>query len=223
MGQFSGTGHPHADVYIRRRIYSSLEGLWTTVDPLWPFQAAYSYVSQNPMTFIDPSGSRPIITVRSPAPDRLRFAQKNDCKVAYSFMSAGNAAVLARYNACMAESGVSCPPMTQSLAGCLAQHVCLDHIVFADIPNTCGKTSPQGSVTMCPIQLRHLPYCDHYHVGAQYHIVLLHEMLHVCGVDHPENILGDDKCNNVMACCMLRATGLLGISTRCTTMARNPG
>ena len=220
------TGLPHSDVYARARGASTSDGRWTTVDPLWPNSQAYLYASANPCTLTDPSGYRPRITVRSSTPDRLSFAQMNDCYAAFAFQSGGNAAVLARYNACMASSGVSCPPMTQSLAKCLYQHICNDTVNLSTLHdnNTCGWTNPDRTeVTLCPYQITKMPYCDHYHAEAQYHIVLLHEMLHVCGVDHPNDVIGDDKCNNVMACCMLRATGFLGPSTRCTSMISHPG
>ena len=50
------TGLPHTDLYNRNRHVGSVEGRWTTVDTLWPDEAAYSFVTANPTTLTDPSG-----------------------------------------------------------------------------------------------------------------------------------------------------------------------
>ena len=50
------TGLPYSDVYIRARIASTVEGRWTTVDPLWPSESPYSYVGCSPTTGTDPTG-----------------------------------------------------------------------------------------------------------------------------------------------------------------------
>jgi len=50
------TGRPHSDIYIRRRHPGTLEGRWTTVDPIWPFESAYIYVASEPISFADPTG-----------------------------------------------------------------------------------------------------------------------------------------------------------------------
>jgi hypothetical protein len=64
---------------------------------------------------------------------------------------------------------------------------------------------------------------DHFRSGAPFHIVLLHEALHTCGVDHPDGLRGDNNCNRIMACCMLTATGYLPTSVHCTLMITHPG
>jgi RHS repeat-associated protein len=43
--------------YVRARHYSYLTGIWTTVDPLWPDEKAYVYVSGRVSRGIDPSGT----------------------------------------------------------------------------------------------------------------------------------------------------------------------
>jgi RHS repeat-associated protein len=56
MSGYRRTGRPHAQEYIRNRTLATTDGRWTTVDPLWPEEGAYSYVNLNPSTFTDPSG-----------------------------------------------------------------------------------------------------------------------------------------------------------------------
>lgn len=48
-----------AEVYVRARHYSSSLMRWTTVDPLWPRRAAYSYALGSPAVLVDPSGLSP--------------------------------------------------------------------------------------------------------------------------------------------------------------------
>ena len=42
--------------YVRSRHYSGVQGLWTTVDPIWPRDKAYRYVRNSVTKAIDPSG-----------------------------------------------------------------------------------------------------------------------------------------------------------------------
>jgi len=42
--------------YVRARHYSSLQGMWSTVDPLYPRERAYAYVGNRVTVGIDPSG-----------------------------------------------------------------------------------------------------------------------------------------------------------------------
>ena len=46
----------NAEQYIRARTYSSSIGRWTSVDPLWPREAACGYVLANPTTLRDETG-----------------------------------------------------------------------------------------------------------------------------------------------------------------------
>ncbi len=50
------TGLGVANFYVRARHYASQQGLWNTVDPLWPKEAAYGYANESPVSLIDPSG-----------------------------------------------------------------------------------------------------------------------------------------------------------------------
>jgi len=53
------TGRAHSDIYVSKRHDASVEGRWTTPDPLWPDESPYSYVNAWPTTWIDPSGQQP--------------------------------------------------------------------------------------------------------------------------------------------------------------------
>jgi len=50
------TSRPHTDLYNRARHIGSVEGRWTSVDPLWPLTRAYEYAKSRPADRIDPSG-----------------------------------------------------------------------------------------------------------------------------------------------------------------------
>ncbi len=53
---YRSSGLTWADKYVRARHYGSKQDQWTTVDPLWPSEMPYGYVSGNPSTMSDPSG-----------------------------------------------------------------------------------------------------------------------------------------------------------------------
>jgi RHS repeat-associated protein len=44
------------DVYVRARHFTYATARWTTVDPLWPQEPAYTYAGANPTNRTDPSG-----------------------------------------------------------------------------------------------------------------------------------------------------------------------
>ena len=50
------TGASYAEQYNRARHYESRQAGWTSVDALWPFQAAYCYSDSAPTQQLDPSG-----------------------------------------------------------------------------------------------------------------------------------------------------------------------
>lgn len=53
------TNLPESEQYVRARHYSSKRGQWTSVDPLWPRQSAYGYVTGRPATVTDRYGLYP--------------------------------------------------------------------------------------------------------------------------------------------------------------------
>ena len=53
------TSISHSASYVRRRHLGLEEGRWTTVDPLWPIQASYTYVNNSPGSVFDFSGKAP--------------------------------------------------------------------------------------------------------------------------------------------------------------------
>ncbi|MBC8066383.1 MAG: RHS repeat-associated core domain-containing protein [Chlorobia bacterium] len=44
--------------YVKTRHYDPNIARWTTVDPLWPSEPAYTYAGNNPTNWIDPSGQK---------------------------------------------------------------------------------------------------------------------------------------------------------------------
>lgn len=50
------TGRTFSSHYVRARHYSAVNSLWLSVDPLWPLEPPYGYVSSNPTTLTDEEG-----------------------------------------------------------------------------------------------------------------------------------------------------------------------
>lgn len=53
---YVSTGRMQAAQYVRARHYGDEPGRWTTVDPLWPRQGAFSYCVSSPASRVDASG-----------------------------------------------------------------------------------------------------------------------------------------------------------------------
>lgn len=53
---YRATALASSNFYVRRRHLSDSSASWTTVDPLWPGEHSYSYVSGRPASSADPSG-----------------------------------------------------------------------------------------------------------------------------------------------------------------------
>jgi hypothetical protein len=56
LGYLQAAGRPHSEFYVRARVYSKMEGRWTTVDPLWPLEPTYEYGSVAPVDSFDQTG-----------------------------------------------------------------------------------------------------------------------------------------------------------------------
>jgi RHS repeat-associated protein len=57
---YRATAEASSTHYVQARHYSSDTARWTTVDPLWPQEPAYTYVRANPTNWIDPTGMQTI-------------------------------------------------------------------------------------------------------------------------------------------------------------------
>lgn len=53
---YRATSLPFSEKYVRARHFSTILARWSTKDPRWPDQLAYTYVGQNAISFVDPSG-----------------------------------------------------------------------------------------------------------------------------------------------------------------------
>ncbi|MGV3618147.1 MAG: RHS repeat domain-containing protein [Fimbriimonas sp.] len=56
------TGLACAEIYVRARHYGINGGRWNSVDPLWPYEAAYIYVRGKVVAVSDPSGLGPFVS-----------------------------------------------------------------------------------------------------------------------------------------------------------------
>ncbi len=212
----------------KRRLFRPMTTSWQTVDYFWPRERPYCHGDSQPSVKVDPWGFSPQrkAPIRRKSPkERFEQAQATDCIVAYEMLIAFSAAaspVISAYNACVAGSG--CPDLNSRFLTCLVGAVC-DTTIQSLAPSSkddCGDSTwiPLGFERVCG----HITLysgnlagtgCDRYGAGAPYHMVLLHESMHLCGVDHPNPSDAEKRCNNIMSCCMLRATGILKRTQRC--------
>ena len=218
-------------VYVRANILLPNQTRWLSVDRIRPSMRPYAYVRARPTVMVDPSGLQHV-TNRSAPIDRLVLAVEDDCIAVAGLLFATTGAapdpgILASYNACVAGSG--CPPLSQSILSCLADQLCnmnSNIVLTTNEPggNLCGTSwTPWFGCPQIRIYTDNDWRCNHNGANAQYHIVLIHEALHNCGVDHgPGKSRPETKCNNIMACCMLRATGYLSKSQHCGPKALKP-
>ena len=51
------TGRDYSEEYAQRRHVSTTTTQWTTADPLWPVESAYTYVGALPTSAVDPAGT----------------------------------------------------------------------------------------------------------------------------------------------------------------------
>ncbi|HAP39574.1 MAG TPA: hypothetical protein DCQ94_07425 [Nitrospira sp.] len=62
---YLGSDRSNSSHYVRARTYDRVAGRWTTVDPAWPIESRYGYVTANPATATDPSGLQGIGELRA--------------------------------------------------------------------------------------------------------------------------------------------------------------
>ena len=198
---------------------------WNVVSLLWPSQFSYAYVRGRPTVLVDDTGVRPqkkSVTSKSSAADRLSLAESNDCSAVTDLFLSLSSGSLGKYRDCMAGSG--CPDLDRYTLQCLNLNLC-NNFATVSLEKTWDVSDPLcghsvwypiwgcPSISLFPDQLDD-PGCNHFGANAPYHIVLLHEALHTCGINHGK-VTGDKACNNRMACCILRATGFLKPWQRC--------
>jgi RHS repeat-associated protein len=133
------------DVYVRARHFTYATARWTTVDPLWPQEPAYTYVRANPTNWIDPTGMQGVkeklpnldwgpIPHVDLEPDQLEQLKKLfESVAAQQGIQAAKAAVLAR----LAALGI---PITE------ATLILLTIIALVDLGRW-ALTGQQGPIT----------------------------------------------------------------------------
>jgi RHS repeat-associated protein len=73
------TGLFHMSHYVRARHYSYVTGAWSTVDPLWPDESAYSYVKGRPSHYTDSTGLQCLYEGPSPLSCKREKSSRKDC------------------------------------------------------------------------------------------------------------------------------------------------
>ena len=212
MSGYRRTGRPHAQEYVRNRIMSTTDGRWTTVDPMWPGEMAYTYVGVNPVNYTDGMG----LGVTDGCPKFIDDAI-NDIYGAILWIQSMNAG--GRVSDCINASSrrlkLHCSPFTDRTLECLRRATLLRNLVVCQesLPNdACGYTpnAPGVSTTRIPggqfspvgpVQINpwgwfgckdspFRPVCGPETQGvpvttsSMAYITVLHEMLHACGFNH---------------------------------------
>jgi len=81
-GGYRTTGLPHTDVYVRARHVGSLDGAWTTIDPLWPGEQPFGYGKNSPTVRTDRLG----LSVSTPLGDCGGYSVGDWCKTISSLL-----------------------------------------------------------------------------------------------------------------------------------------
>ena len=183
-GKYRRTGRPHSDLYVQQRHFGSAEGLWTTVDPIWPRMKSYAYASDNPITRIDPTGMN---WKDCPTPNRYKDAYSSLIKDTKAHCKSN----LAGIKTCWGSCG---EPSDDKEADCFCRHA--SHAAGYDITFTCYEgpaCSPEGVRTQgaCMGESKggygtncHILICpDNCGLGMNMEQALMHEMLHCCGAE----------------------------------------
>ena len=207
---------PNASTYVRARFYKPATAQWLTRDPIWPSEKAYVYCAAAPSKRTDPRGLQ--VNASSPPLQRAELALQDSCWTIGELYQ-GNSTFADIFNECAKDAG--CQPLNRGLVLCMFQ-MCAGafHIVLASncdpaCRGACGSALVnQGVIVLCRDNLGKSGW-NSFGIGAPYHITLIHELLHLCGVTHDPNAPGDETCNSVMACCLLKAGGFVPPWTAC--------
>lgn len=204
---------------MRARHYPYVTGNWSTVDPLWPSQLAFSYVQGRAVFGIDSTGknwddcpkpNRFEDGYRQLKKDMAKFCQYPrvpgtplyDCyKSCGEPTPAANAECLCKHATGVYETSFGCYIDTGANGACFGG--------IGGLGGYCMGTFPGGRFTPCRIRI--CPKnCDAAGLDwADYEKAILHEMMHCCGNEHrdrPERKLFDCIENCIR--------GKLGWSTR---------
>lgn len=146
------TNRPHSDVYVRARTYSAAVGRWTSVDMLWPREAAYGYVSGNPASRTDPSGLQ--IPGKknpgSPPPDCILKLNEDLQAAADTYMESKGLCDDA-YNDMMIECGIIAflNPLAGALCAMLAGQIASDCNFLAQFNLKCDTAKAFANYCHC--------------------------------------------------------------------------
>jgi RHS repeat-associated protein len=102
------TGLFHMSHYVRARHYSYLTGGWSTVDPLWPRESAYGYVSGRTSSKRDPSGLK--VTVDPNCGQSNQAAMNTCCTDFYKKVFSGgkvSSDIIGSIQSCLKDKGFS--------------------------------------------------------------------------------------------------------------------
>ncbi len=194
------TSRRFSEQYVRARHYGTLQGQWTTVDPLWPTEQQYLYTGSAPSCRVDASGRKPGFQDqcdkhRDKFPSSVKW--KADCSsdrdcwfIAAAFHQICTRRSHADHDECV---GRWCQNDTSNSNGPLRK--CLDDIcngnkeIRINCPgrfsqgccdaDTCACTDSNFVIHLCD-----RPSWPNGRYCGSFTCVIAHELLHVCGFAH---------------------------------------
>jgi RHS repeat-associated protein len=224
------TTKKYSDVYVRARHDDTTSGRWTSKDSApeigQEFQR-YIYANQAVTVLRDPSG---LIPTYGPGCESIRADISIMCHNLQFMKDKGMAD---KVNACMKSSigkkPIRCAPYTDDISWCLYRLCTGNGLTIScndpnicRIPNVCAyasciKMDPPPNetctITFC-IPYATTPDCNDYGGNEQQQpipFLLVHELLHCCGVTHGtrpwgkpdlEDVPNGWQCNDILSCCI---------------------
>ncbi|RYG96655.1 MAG: hypothetical protein EON58_11580 [Alphaproteobacteria bacterium] len=196
------TGTSNAEQYNRARHYGSRQGNWTSVDPLWPKESAYIYVSGRPTAWTDPSGMQkqvagPLMDM-STCPSEVQKWLKKLCDNLSSLDARGASAVDRCIERQSSRIGQKCAPFSNRQK-CMMNFCKFGRVrcYFEDIPGYPDASGVNFGPRDCSQSLTNIgsPLADlqqDWQVRVAGYLIrldwlalsFLHEVGHACNVDH---------------------------------------
>ncbi|HRJ34243.1 MAG TPA: RHS repeat-associated core domain-containing protein [Fimbriimonadaceae bacterium] len=203
---------PGGQMYVRARYHRPTLGRWQTIDPIWPWESAFGYVSGSPVRFQDPTGMMKFVGCDDSFVEKIKrlcarikeLTPKQVNKISKCIARTSKA------------SNQTCQPFNADRLKCFKKF-CDSGLVeclnlgtdFGNCPNYAGANDRLGSPTS-KVQINQSYGSSNFSNESgggegiwSGRLTFLHEVAHACGVDHGKyGGPSECQCNDIYACCM---------------------